>query len=77
MARSPRSPAAILTRAGIALYGRHWILQMSEALGVQNGEVRGWLRGRPIPAAIWPEVRVLLRRRLREIDATLREIDRL
>jgi hypothetical protein len=70
------SPAMILARAGSRLYGRHWIPQLSAALHITDGEVRQWMRGRPIPATIWAELAALLRHRSRELVATDRAIER-
>jgi hypothetical protein len=68
-------PVSLLSRVGQALYGRRWIPQLSEALGVVNGEVRLWASGRrPIPPALWLDLRRLLRARQRELSAILREV---
>ena len=65
----------LLSDAGEALYGRHWIPQFSEAIGLPYREIHAMARGRrPIPAYLWIDIRRLIRDRQRELSAVAREI---
>jgi hypothetical protein len=67
--------ASLLSRAGEALYGRHWIPQFSAAIGLPYNEIHTMTRGRrPIPAYLWLDVRRLIRDRQRDLAAVLREV---
>ena len=58
------SPAELLRNSGEALYGPQWQPQLSDALGVNQRQIRRWLSGQyDPPAGVWRELEQLCRQR--------------
>lgn len=60
----------LLQRSGEALYGPRWQSELARDLDVADRTMRRWVADRP-PETIYPELRALLERRLKDIAAAL------
>lgn len=68
---------ALLHEAGEALHGPLWRVPLARDLGVAERTVRRWAAGEwPVPAAVWGEVRELLKARSLALAAVRRKMPR-
>lgn len=67
---------ALLTRAGVALYGRDFKGALADDLGVTSATVRRWCSGREaIPDGLRTELLALFERRQAEVDCVIRKLE--
>lgn len=65
-----------LKMAGEALFGTRWQTDLANALQLSDvRRIRQWMAGeRKIPAGIWGDICILLRRRQMSIDDIIKEL---
>ena len=66
----------LFIRAGEAICGPLWQREIARRLGVSERSVRYWIAGRPIPAGVWADLRVLAEAQRAELCALLADLDR-
>lgn len=45
-----------LRQVGEALFGLHWLMQMSAAIDVDERTLRRWAGGQPVPPGVWKDL---------------------
>ena len=65
----PRNDAELIDEVGQALWGPTWKAPMAGAVRHQKTAIADWASGRlPVPAGVWSELALLMRRRQNELD---------
>ena len=65
----PRNDAELIDEVGQALWGAAWKTPMADAVRHQKNAVADWASGRlPVPAGVWSELAVLMRKRRHALD---------
>jgi hypothetical protein len=65
----PRNDAELIDEVGQALWGPAWKAPMAEAVRHQKNVIADWASDRlPVPAGVWSELALLMRRREHELD---------
>lgn len=61
---------------GATIYGpTHWMIPMSEALGVGLRSVQRWASSNTVPVSIWPEIAAVARRRAVEVERVAEKLE--
>jgi hypothetical protein len=65
----PRNDAELIDEVGQALWGPAWKGPMADAVRHQKNVIADWASGHvPVPAGVWSELAVLMRKRRHELD---------
>jgi hypothetical protein len=65
----PRNDAELIDEVGQALLGPAWKGPMADAVRHQKNVIADWASGHvPVPAGVWSELAVLMRKRRHELD---------
>ncbi|HZB55766.1 MAG TPA: hypothetical protein VE527_19180 [Reyranella sp.] len=73
----PRNDAELIDEVGQALWGPTWKGPMAEAVRHQKAAIADWASGRlPVPAGVWSELALLMRRRQHELDRLSSRVQR-
>lgn len=67
--------AALIKRAGEALFGNQWQTPLAEALGVSDRTMRRWVSGdTPVPRGVLDDIERVARQRVADIYAFMAEL---
>ena len=65
----PRNDAELIDEVGQALWGSAWKGPMADAVRHRKNVIADWASGHvPVPAGVWSELAVLMRKRRHELD---------